>query len=108
VARAASLDVLTFCEWLLEHFGDDPRVLSRTLCESGLQLLEAITLALKGRRLDEQLELADERLIALRTLLRLAGNIRYLTDSQMLYALEQADVIGRQLGGWIKKAQGPI
>jgi hypothetical protein len=101
------VDTFALCEWLLGHFGDDPRVLASKLCRSALTLLEAVTLALKGRRRDEQLELADERLIALRTLLRLAAAAGYLTDAQVIYGLDRADAVGRQLGGWLR-ALGPV
>jgi hypothetical protein len=72
-----------------------------------LALLEAVTLALQGRRRDEQVERADEELLTLRTQLRLAAAVGCLTDSQMIQALERADSIGRQLGGW-QKALGSV
>jgi hypothetical protein len=59
-----------------------------------------ITLALKDRRRDECLEEADERLLALRMQLRLTGAIGLLDEQQVLFALDCADRIGRQLGGW--------
>ncbi len=101
------VDAFALGEWLLGHFGDDPRVLPRALCEDSLALLEAVTLALKGRRRDELVEVADERLITLRTRLRLAGSAGYIEESQLIHALERADSIGRQLGGWMRKL-GPV
>jgi hypothetical protein len=100
-------DAFALCEWLLGRFGDDQRALPHQLCVSGLALMEAVTLALKGRRRDENLESADEQLIALRTQLRLAGAAGYLSESQLLFALERADLIGRQLGGWLRSL-GPV
>ena len=100
-------DTLRLCHWLLERLGDDPGPLPRALCGNALALLEAVALALKGRRRDEQLELADERLIALRTQLRLAAELGHLDDRQEVHALEQADTIGRQLGGWLRSL-GPV
>lgn len=97
------VDSFALCEWLLGHFGDDKRVLPRALCQCALRLFEAITLALKGRRREEHVEIADEQLIRLRAQLRLAQAMSYLTQAQMLYALERADAIGRQLGGWLRK-----
>ncbi len=101
------VDAFALCEWLLGHFGDDPRILPRTLCSSALALLEAVTLALKRRRRAEQLEVADERLIALRTQLRLAAAVGSLNESQLVHALERADAIGRQIGGWLRSL-GPV
>jgi len=96
------VDSFALCEWLLGHFGDDPRVLPRALCQSALALLAAITLGLKGRRREENAEIADEQLIRLRGQLRMAHALRYLSEAQMLYALDRADGIGRQLGGWMR------
>lgn len=96
------VDAFALCEWLLAHFGDDARVLPRALCQTALALFEAITLGLKGRHREEQVETADEHLIRLRGQLRMAHALGYLSEAQMLYALDRADVIGRQLGGWIR------
>lgn len=101
------VDAFTLCEWLLGHFGDKPGALSSALCGSALDLLAALTLALKGRRRDEHLELADERLLVLRTQLRLAAAAGHLTDAQLVHGLDRADAIGRQLGGWLR-ALGPV
>lgn len=95
-------DAFALCEWLLGRLGDDPRVLPRILCETALALLEAVLLALKGRDRDERLLAADERVLALRTHLRLAAAAGYLTESQTLFALERADAVGRQIGGWLR------
>ncbi len=101
------VDTFALCEWLLGRFGEDSRVLPRAICAGALELLDAVVLALKSRRRDEQVEVADERLISLRTRLRLAASAGYLSESQMIHALERADVIGRQLGGWMR-ALGPV
>ena len=101
------VDAFDLCEWLLGRFGDDGRVLPRVLCEHALALLGAITLALKDRRREEQIEAADAYLIRLRTELRLAATLGYLSDAQLLHALERAEVIGRQLGGWLRSL-GPV
>lgn len=101
------VDAFALCQWLLRHFGEDSRVLPCALCRTALELLDAITLALKNRRREVQMEIADESLIRLRIQLRLAGETGYLNQSQMLYALERADVIGRQLGGWLRRL-GPV
>ena len=93
-------DTFSLCEWLLHHLHREPGVLSQTLCDNALKLLEAITFALKDRWRQERLEEADDRLLALRLQLRLAGSIGLFDEQQVLFALECADRIGRQLGGW--------
>jgi hypothetical protein len=93
-------DTFGLCQWLLERLDSQPGVLARTICNTGLKLLEAIALALKGRLREERLEEADERLITLRLQLRLAETTGLLTEDQTLFALENAARIGRQLGGW--------
>lgn len=99
-------DTFALCEWLVGRLGDDGRVLARTVCQTALRLLEAVALALKGRAREAHLDLADERLIALRVHLRLAGAAGYLSEEQMVHALAGADLIGRQLGGW-RRSLGP-
>ncbi len=94
------VDASRLCAWVLQRLGGDDRVLSRRLCSTALDLLEHLTLALKRRDREDRIEAADEDLIALRVELRLAAATELLTERQALYALEQADVIGRQLGGW--------
>jgi hypothetical protein len=99
------VDTFELCRWLMERFRTSSEALPRHICQSGLGLLQAVTLALKGRRREEHMEMADERLIALRTQLRLAAACGYLEEAQMLFALERADRIGRQLGGWMKSQE---
>ncbi len=93
-------DAFALCEWLLGHLDEEPGVLAPALCRNALSLLEAITLALKGQLREERLIEADERLVALRVQLRLAAGTGRLSERQALYALEIADRIGRQVGGW--------
>jgi hypothetical protein len=93
-------DTFALCQWLLHHFDREPSILARRLCDNALVLLEVVTLALRDRLRDERLEEADERLIALRLHLRLAGETGLLNEQQLLFALDGADRIGRQLGGW--------
>lgn len=93
-------DTFALCEWLLRHLDREPSVLARTLCDNALTLLELITFALKDRLRDERLAEADDRLTALRLQLRLAGSTGLFEAQQVVFALECADRIGRQLGGW--------
>jgi hypothetical protein len=94
------VDASRLCVWLLESLGGRQEILARRLCTTALDLLEHLTLALKGRGREERIDRADEDLLLLRVQLRLAGTVDMLSESQMLFALEQADAIGRQLGGW--------
>jgi hypothetical protein len=72
-----------------------------------MELLQVVTLALKDRSREANVELADELLIRLRALLRLAVECRRLTPEQYGHVLERVDSIGRQLGGWRRKL-GPV
>jgi hypothetical protein len=95
-------DGFALCDWLLQHFGEAGDALGRGLAETGLALLKAIVLALKAPQPDDYIEMADEHLIVLRTWLRLAHTRSRIDEDQLLYALEQADRIGRQIGGWLR------
>lgn len=99
-------DALSLAGWLTGRLGDDPRELSRAICRSAQALLEQLTLALKGRDRQRRLAEADVLVIRLQTQLRLAVVAGYLTEEQMLHALERLDQIGRQLGGWRRKLDG--
>lgn len=93
-------DTFALCEWLLKHLEQRPGSLARHLCDNALSLLEAVTLAIKNRDREERLDIADERLIVLRIQLRLAASSGLLSERRSLHALDLADRIGRQLGGW--------
>jgi hypothetical protein len=93
-------DTFALCEWLLGRLDGEPGVLAASVCRNALALLEAVALALKGQLREERLIEADERLVALRLQLRLAAATGRLSERQVLYALERADGIGRQVGGW--------
>jgi hypothetical protein len=99
-------DTFALCEWLLGHLDGEPGALAADLCRNALALLEAVTLALKGQMREERLVEADERLMALRVELRLAAALGRLSERQALFALESADRIGRQVGGWRRSLEG--
>ena len=101
------VDASRLCAWVLERLGKRDEVLARRLCSTALDLLEHLTLALKRRDREDRIEAADEDLIVLRVELRLAAATELLSERQMLFALEQADAIGRQLGGW-RRSLGPL
>ncbi len=101
------VDAMALAEWLLRRLGGDDDELAQRICRTSFDLAEAVTLALKGRRRDEQLEQADELLLRLRVQLRLAEKTERLSERRSLHALERADGIGRQLGGWLRSL-GPV
>ena len=99
-------DTFRLCEWLLERFEADPGLLPGRILETGLDLHRGVCIALKSPVPEDLVEVADEDLIALRTYLRLAQSRGLLSEDQLLHALECADGIGRQLGGWLRSLQG--
>jgi hypothetical protein len=90
---------------VLGHFGDAGDVLGRDLAETALALLKAVVLALKAPQPEDYIDTADERLIVLRTCLRLAYARGQLDENQLLHAMERADDIGRQIGGWLRSLE---
>ena len=94
------VDALALSQWLIERFGATGGVLEQRLIAHALDLLQTLTLALKGRDRDARIEEADELLIRLRVLLRLATECRRLTADQYGYVLGRIDDIGRQIGAW--------
>ncbi len=96
------VDCMALCEWLLDKFDQVPGVLGPSLCRCSLELLQAVVLALKDRDRDTQIDLADEQLIRLRILLRLAVETGRLSDRQYGFVLDKVDAMGRQAGGWAR------
>jgi hypothetical protein len=58
--------------------------------------------AARGQARSEWLETADGRLICLRALLRFAYDLQLLAGTQVQYAAEKVDELGRLLGAWRK------
>ncbi len=100
------LDCFELAEWLIGQFDTLAGELPSSICRLGLELLDAITLALKDRDREMQLDRADAALICLRQRLRLANALNLVEEEPMLHALELCDGIGRQIGGWWR-ALGP-
>ncbi|MCB9761049.1 MAG: hypothetical protein H6739_14515 [Alphaproteobacteria bacterium] len=109
IEKSAPLFVHSFelCTWLLEHFDAAPGALPRRLCEGSLDLIEALSLALRGLDRGLNIDRADQLLFTLRIHLRMAAALDLLDDEQLLFALGCCDDLGRQLGGW-RRALGPI
>jgi len=93
-------DAFQLYTWLHGRFAASSDPLARSLLDLALGLLDALTLALKGRDRELHLDRADEQLILLRVRLRLAAALGLCSEPQLLHALGSADAIGRQLGGW--------
>ena len=96
------VDAMALCEWIFVHFDNREAVLPRTLCTTALSLVESVAIALRGRSRYDQVEAADDHLGRLRVELRLALARGLLDERQALYALDQANAIGRQIGGWLR------
>ena len=101
------VDVMALNQWLLTQLAPRSHPLAQRICQVALDLLEAVSLALHGRDRERQVDTADERLIVLRTLLRLAEDTAVLTESQFLHLLPRMEAIGRQVGGW-RRSLGPV
>jgi hypothetical protein len=96
---------MALAQWLLQHVREPADPLAARLATLGLELLEELTLALKGWERELRIDDCDERLIRLRTLLRLAAESGRFTTEQYAHVLERVDAIGRQLGAWRRSLQ---
>lgn len=96
------VDACALCEWLLSRCNSDPSALATALCQQSLRLATVINLALRGRQREARIEQAQEHLLALRLYLQMAERIGFFTEAQVLHALEIADRVSRQLGGWAR------
>ena len=98
-------DTFALCGVLLEEVEASPgfTVLRRRLAEAALRLLEDISLALAGFERLEAVTAADAELRMLRTHLQLAYELEVFGEETFLALAEQANTVGRQLGGWLKK-----
>ena len=97
-------DTLALCGVLLEDLGESGgSILRQRLAATALAVLEDVTLAISGRDRIERLEDADSGLQLFRTHLRLAHQAGYLDEASFMEFAGQADVVGRQMGGWLKK-----
>jgi hypothetical protein len=100
------VEAFGLAQWLYEHFQAEAHPLGGQLCRCAQGLLEALALALKQRRREWHMDHADELLIRLRVQLRMAEALGLLDQQQLYHALDRADAIGRQLGGWLRSERG--
>jgi len=94
------VDSLALCQWLCERQEALGTALGPPILAAVLDLYQTLTLALKDRDRDARIEAADEMLIRLRALLRLAVECGRLSADQYGYVLGQVNDIGRQIGAW--------
>jgi len=100
-------DAFALCGVLLDELDESQgcEAMVRRLTGGALRLLEQVSLALHGFARDDRLEDADAELCVLRTHLSLAMSLGKLEEGVFLDLMEQADAVGRQIGGWRKKRQ---
>ena len=97
-------DTVALAGVLLEELGEaGADAVARHLSAHALALLDDVVLAVAGRDRRDRLEDADAGLLVLRTHLRLAHSLGLLEREVFLDLAEQADVVGRQIGGWLKR-----
>jgi hypothetical protein len=80
--------------------GSSHSALRARLVQDTLRVLDAIVLALAGIERAERLVDADADLRLLRVHMRLACDLDVVDHEFLLAVAEEADRIGRQLGGW--------
>ena len=98
--------------WVLERVEAWPpergRSLERPLCGAACELLASVSLALtfpEGR--SEYLRTADESIVRLRMMLRLAQDLALISPGGLRHALGRLRTIGRMLGGWQRQLRRP-
>ncbi len=98
-------DAFALCGVLLEEVEREAPYerLRRRLGDGALRLLDDVTLAFAGFGRRDRLEDADAELATLRTHLRMAYELEVFEEEMFLALAEQADAVGRQIGGWLKK-----
>lgn len=100
---------MALCGVLLEELADGGAEEARfsplrsRLGEGALDLFGDVCLALAGLERVAALEAADARLCVLRGWLQLALELGVLGEEEFVELAEQADAVGRQIGGWLKK-----
>ena len=96
-------DTFGLCGVLLDGVRAPESPVEQRLAEGALRLLDHVSLALAGFSRAEQVRTADAELCMLRSHLLLAFELGLLAEEPFLALSEQADQVGRQLGGWLKR-----
>ena len=88
----------------LKKLLDNYRLAAATEREKGTYFEELILLAnqVRGPARMEYLQLADGKLVCLRGLLRYSYDLNLLAGTQIKFAADYFDQLGRLLGAWLK------
>jgi hypothetical protein len=94
--------------WIFERSNSWPAGNSfiPAICNASIDLVTSISLALtfvEGRV--SYLRQADEAIVRLRSLLRLAKDLALLSSAANRFAAGRLQVIGRMVGGWLKRLE---
>lgn len=96
--------------WLMQRIERFPRgyrfTVGDRLATAALELLENLVAAAYTRDKRALLEAANLRLHRVRILVRLGKDLKLLSLGSYEYAAEQADEVGRLLGGWLRSRRG--
>ena len=94
--------------WLIQKVEKFPKSyrfsVGQRLIDTGLDLLLLLVDAAYRKDKREPLRTAGLRTNALRFLLRLAHDLRLLSESAYAFATERLDEVGRMVGGWERAA----
>jgi hypothetical protein len=99
-----------FLLWLIRHTQRFPKNLRHSYTQKlenhGFEFQEAILMAnaARGTVRSRWLEQADGKLVCVRALLRIGFDLHLLAGTQLKYAAELVDELGRLLGAWRKGA----
>ena len=99
------VDALRAATWILDNV-DAGNPLGRRIHDRMLALCEHVAVALADPHADAALHDADEALVRLRVLLRLAHHTAVLREDSFLHVSRELDLVGRQLGGWRRHRAG--
>ena len=98
-------------KWLVGRVAGFPKVvrfsLGERILENALLVLEDVTRAQFRRKKLDLLIGCNERLDALRVLLRLAMDTKGISFRQYEFSTGELQEAGRMLGGWIKRERRP-
>lgn len=96
--------------WLLPLAGQLPRQhragLARRLPDVAFELQRLLIQAAKAKDGASELRMADAALAELRSLLRLAHELRAISFGQYEEGVRRSAEIGRLLGGWLRRLEG--
>lgn len=102
------VQMMDLTHYLMDRCQQFPRtsrpVLGERIQQLSLDVLEAVSEALRfpvGR--EQALNRADRGLLALRLMVRVAGERGLLKQRQVDFVAERLDELGRMIGGWLKQ-----